>query len=197
MEKLIFATNNANKVEEVKMVLNNRFEILSLRDAGIDVDIPEPYNTLEGNASEKSFTIYRLINKNCFSEDTGLEVFSLDGEPGVKSARYAGEDNSFTDNIDKLLFKLGNTPDRKAQFRTIISLVIDGNETLFEGVCKGEIIKDRRGTAGFGYDPVFIPEGSELTFAEMGKVAKNQFSHRRKAMEKLISFLQECEKQRT
>lgn len=189
MDTLIFATNNQNKVTEIRSVLGSRFHIITLKEAGIDIDIPEPHDTLEANASEKSQTIYRLTGKNCFSEDTGLETEALNGEPGVKSARYAGDDRSFDSNITKLLDKLENEPNRKARFRTVISLIIDGKETLFEGICNGQIITERRGTKGFGYDPVFVPDGSEQTFAEMDMEGKNIFSHRKKAMEKLIHFL--------
>jgi len=189
MDTLIFATNNRHKVEEVRAVLADGFNIISLKDAGIDIDIPEPYDTLEANATEKSKTIFAITNKNCFSEDTGLEVESLNGEPGVKSARYAGEDRSFDDNIEKLLSKLEPFENRSARFRTVISLILVGKEYFFEGICPGSIIAERRGANGFGYDPVFIPTGSDKTFAEMDMTEKNKFSHRKKAMEKLISFL--------
>jgi XTP/dITP diphosphohydrolase len=187
--RLIFATNNGHKIEEIRSVVRNEFEILPLQEAGIDIDIPEPHSTLEKNASEKSRTIYRLTGTNCFSEDTGLEVEALDGEPGVKSARYAGDEKSFDNNIEKLLSKLGNNQNRKARFRTVISLLINGKEFLFEGICKGNIIKERRGTNGFGYDPVFVPDGSDKTFAEMGFDEKNKCSHRKKATDKLVIFL--------
>jgi XTP/dITP diphosphohydrolase len=189
MKTLIFATNNDHKVAEIKSVLNNRFNLLSLKDAGINIDIPEPYPTLEENAREKARVINRLTDEDCFSEDTGLEVTSLNGEPGVKSARYSGENRSFENNIDKLLLNLGHQKNREAQFRTVICLIRNGKEKLFEGVCKGTIIAERKGNAGFGYDPVFVPEGAEKTFAEMPLNEKNLFSHRKKAMEKLITFL--------
>ena len=189
METLIFATNNQNKVDEIRAVLGKRFDIITLKEAGIDVDIPEPHDTLEANASEKSSTIFKLTNKNCFSEDTGLEVKSLNGEPGVKSARYAGEDRSFEKNIEKLLFNLKEKNDRSAQFRTVISIILNEEEHLFEGICSGKIIEQNIGSNGFGYDPVFIPDGSDKTFAQMDMNEKNQFSHRKKAMEKLIEFL--------
>jgi XTP/dITP diphosphohydrolase len=187
--KLIFATNNQHKVDEIRHQIGDRFDLLTLKEAGIDIDIPEPHDTLEANASEKSRTIYQLTNTNCFGEDTGLEVHSLHGEPGVKSARYAGEDKSFDKNIDKLLSNLENTPNRLARFRTVISLIMDGKETLFEGICNGEIITERRGNQGFGYDPVFIPEGSDRTFAEMNISEKQAFSHRGRATAKLVAFL--------
>ena len=189
MEKLIFATNNQNKIDEVRIVLGSIFDIITLRDAGINVDIPEPYDTLEANATEKSITIYKMTNKSCFSEDTGLEVSVLNGEPGVKSARYAGDDKSFEANIDKLLDKLSNYEDRNAKFRTIISLIINGEETQFEGICIGVILKKRKGSMGFGYDAVFVPDGSDLSFGEMTIEEKGQFSHRKKAMIKLIDYL--------
>jgi len=187
--KLIFATNNQNKVEEIRHNIGKRFELLTLKEAGIDIDIPEPHDTIEANASEKSKTIYGMTSTNCFSEDTGLEVAALNGEPGVKSARYAGEDKSFDRNIDKLLFKLKDQTDMSARFKTVISLIIDGQETLFEGICNGRIIRERKGNNGFGYDPVFIPEGSEKTFAEMSLEEKDQFSHRARATQKLVAFL--------
>ncbi len=160
-----------------------------MKQAGIDIDIPEPHNTLEANASEKSKTIYNLTKSNCFSEDTGLEVKSLNGEPGVKSARYAGDDRSFDKNIEKLLQKLQDKPDRSARFRAVISLIIEGKEILFEGICNGRIIHERRGDQGFGYDPVFMPDGSNKTFGEMSLDEKTIYSHRAKATEKLVVFL--------
>ncbi len=190
MDTLIFATNNQHKVDEIRLVLGNRFNIITLKEAGIDIDIPEPHDTLEANASEKSGTIHRLTGKDCFSEDTGLEVEALSGEPGVKSARYAGESRSFDANIDKLLHKLSAHSNKKARFRTVISLVLDGKEFLFEGICTGQIVAGRRGSNGFGYDPVFVPDGSEKTFAEMTMEEKSAYSHRKKAMQQLISFLQ-------
>ena len=189
MDTLIFATNNQHKVDEMRSILGDDFNIISLKEAGIDIDIPEPHDTLEANASEKSGVIHRLTNKNCFSEDTGLEVKALNGEPGVKSARYAGEGNNFAKNVEKLLMNMKGIDDRVARFRTIISLILDNKEYLFEGICNGRIINENRGSLGFGYDPVFIPDGSEKTFAEMEMEEKNKFSHRKKAMEKLISFL--------
>ena len=187
--KLIFATNNQHKVDEIRSVVGKELEIITLTESGIDIDIPEPYDTLEENASGKSRTIFEMTGTNCFSEDTGLEVTALNGEPGVKSARYAGDNRSFDANIDKLLINLAGKPNRAASFRTVISLLIDGTETLFEGICNGQIIEERRGGQGFGYDPVFIPTGSTKTFAEMDIKEKNQFSHRKKATEKLVAFL--------
>ena len=189
MEKLIFATNNQNKVDEVRIVLGDIFDIITLREAGIDIDIPEHHDTLEANATEKSMTIYKMTNKSCFSEDTGLEVPALNGAPGVKSARYAGEGRSFEDNIDKLLNNLLPLVERNARFRTIISLIINGVETQFEGICTGVILKERRGNKGFGYDTVFMPDGSNKSFGDMTTEEKGQFSHRKKAMVKLIDYL--------
>ncbi len=187
--KLIFATNNQHKIDEIKNVVGTKFDILTLKEAGIDIEIPEPHDTLEENAREKSTTIYKLTNTNCFSEDTGLEVEALGGEPGVKSARYAGEDKLFANNIDKLLQKLGKSEKRTARFRTVISLLIDGKESLFEGICEGIIGYEPKGTGGFGYDSVFIPKGESRTFAEMNMAEKNVYSHRKKATVKLLAFL--------
>ena len=191
--KLIFATNNQHKVDEIQSAIGNQIEVISLNEAGIDIDIPEPHETLEENASEKSRTIFSITGINCFSEDTGLEVDALNGEPGVKSARYAGEEKNFVKNIEKLLKNLEGKSDRKARFRTVISLILDGKEWLFEGVSEGEIIQDQRGHNGFGYDPVFMPSGSTRTFAEMDLEEKNKFSHRRKAADALVLFLQHRE----
>lgn len=187
--KLIFATNNQHKVDEIRSVVGNKLEIITLKEAGIDIDISEPYQTLEENASGKSKTIFEMTGINCFSEDTGLEVSALNGEPGVKSARYAGDNRSFDANIDKLLINLAGNTDRTARFRTVISLLMNGTETLFEGICEGTIIEGKMGGQGFGYDPVFIPAGSDKTFAEMDMKEKNRFSHRKKAAEKLVTFL--------
>jgi XTP/dITP diphosphohydrolase len=187
--RIIFATNNQHKVDEIRSALPNNFSIITLKEAGIDIEIPEPYDTLQDNASEKARTIYNLTKTNCFSEDTGLEVYSLNNEPGVHSARYAGEEKSFDKNIDKLLYKLDNLNERKARFRTVICLMLNDKEYFFEGICEGEIIDERRGNQGFGYDPVFIPTGSGKTFAQMSIEEKNLFSHRKKATDKLVTFL--------
>jgi XTP/dITP diphosphohydrolase len=165
--KLIFATNNQHKVQEIRSALPPQFEILSLKEVGIDMDIPEPHDTLEENAREKATTIYHLTGTGCFSEDTGLEVETLNGEPGVHSARYAGEDKAFDKNIEKLLSNLKDKPGREAAFRTVICLITEGTIEFFEGTCSGKIIDAPRGSEGFGYDPVFIPDGAEKTFAEM------------------------------
>jgi XTP/dITP diphosphohydrolase len=187
---LIFATKNQHKIEEIKVFAGRSIEVLSLRDAGINIDIPEPHETLEENASEKSWTIYHLTQENCFSEDTGLEIEALGGEPGVKSARYAGEEKSFQKNIEKVLEKLNPFENRNARFRAVISLIIEGKEYLFEGICPGKISEKQQGESGFGYDPVFIPDGSNKSFAEMTIEEKNQFNHRAKAAEKMVAFLQ-------
>ncbi|WP_153799343.1 RdgB/HAM1 family non-canonical purine NTP pyrophosphatase [Foetidibacter luteolus] len=192
MPTLIFATNNQHKVEEIRNVIGSRFTIITLKEAGINIDIPEPHDTIAANASEKSKVIFELTGQDCFSEDTGLEVEALNGEPGVKSARYAGDGKDFQKNIDKLLANLAGKENRNARFKTVISLLMNGKEHLFEGICNGHIIEQQTGTGGFGYDPVFVPAGSEKTFAEMSMDEKNIFSHRRKATDKLISFLQSC-----
>ena len=189
--QLIFATNNNNKLNEIRSILNDRLEIISLKEAGIEVDIPEPHDTLEENASEKSQFIYNMTQSNCFSEDTGLEVFALDGKPGVKSARYAGESCTNRDNINKLLHDMHAIENRAAQFKTVISLIIDGEEKQFTGICKGRIANIEKGENGFGYDSIFIPDGSEYHFAEMTMEEKNNFSHRKKATKQLINYLSE------
>jgi XTP/dITP diphosphohydrolase len=189
MNELIFATNNKHKIDEIRTVIGSKFNIITLAEAGINIDIPEPHDTIEENAAEKSTFIYNLTTKDCFGEDTGLEVEALNGEPGVKSARYAGEGRSSLDNINKVLQKLKGSSNRNAQFKTIISVIINGKQTQFEGICKGRIIEELKGTDGFGYDPIFIPNGCNKTFAEMTMEEKNFFSHRRKATDKLIEFL--------
>lgn len=187
---LIFATNNQHKVDEIRTVIGDKLNIVTMKEAGINIDIPEPHDTLEANATEKSTTIHRLTGQNCFSEDTGLETAALDGEPGVKSARYAGDAKNFQANIDKLISKLSGISNRNARFRTVISLIWDSKEYSFEGICNGRIIEDQKGNQGFGYDPVFIPDGATKTFAQMSMDEKNVYSHRRKATDKLIAFLQ-------
>lgn len=187
--KIIFATNNQHKVDEIRSAVPIDFSIITLKEAGIDIDIPEPHDTLQDNAAEKARTIHHLTKTNCFSEDTGLEVFSINNEPGVHSARYAGEEKSFDQNIEKLLLKLKNSGERKARFRTVICLILEGKEYFFEGTCEGEIIKERKGNQGFGYDPIFVPKGSTKTFAEMSITEKNEFSHRKKATDRLVTFL--------
>ena len=191
---LIFATNNQHKANEIKAVLPSHFQVLTLIEAGIDIDIPEPHATLQENAREKAYAIYRLKGLDCFSEDTGLEVVALNGEPGVRSARYAGEDKSFQQNIEKLLHNLQGKEDRTAQFRTVICLILDDKEYFFEGVCKGRILAEQKGTEGFGYDPVFVPDGANKTFAEMRLEEKSRYSHRSKAVAQLVLFLNNLNK---
>lgn len=187
--KLIFATNNQHKVDELLPLVDAKYQIITLKEARLDIDIAEPFDTLEENASAKSGTIYDLTGINCFSEDTGLMVDALNGEPGVKSARYAGEKCSFEDNVEKLLNNMKGKTSRSARFKTIISLIIDGEESFFEGVCEGQITDAPRGTNGFGYDPVFVPKGSDKTFAEMSREEKSAFSHRARATERFVAFL--------
>jgi XTP/dITP diphosphohydrolase len=186
---IVFATNNENKLREINHALGNCFKLLSLKDINIDEDIPENEPTLEGNAIFKARYIYRQVNLNVFADDTGLEIDALSGAPGVHSARFAGENKDFNANIDKVHLLMGSTNNRKARFRTVIALILDGKEFLFEGTVTGEIIKERRGHEGFGYDPVFIPEGRGRTFAEMTLDEKNLISHRARAFEKLRKFL--------
>jgi XTP/dITP diphosphohydrolase len=187
--ELIFATNNKNKVEEVQSIVPPSIKIISLQEAGLDIDIPEPHSTLEENAAEKGRTIFAFTGKNCFGEDTGLEVTALNGEPGVYSARYAGEEKSFENNMKKLLQNLQPYGDRSAQFRTVIYLMLDNNEYFFEGICKGSINYEPIGIEGFGYDAIFIPNSSDKTFGQMSLQEKNKYSHRKKAMDKLVAFL--------
>ena len=187
--KLIFATNNANKVLEIKAALQAGLEIITLKEAGINIDIPEPHNTLEENATEKSTVIHKLTNENCFSEDTGLEVAALHGAPGVRSARYAGDEADNTKNIALLLQNMQSVRNRNAQFKTVISLILNNVEHQFVGICTGKIITTPTGNKGFGYDSIFIPDGSNKTFAEMEMEEKNIYSHRKKALTKLTDFL--------
>ena len=188
--KLVIATNNAHKLTEISAILGDRIELLSLKDIHCDVDIPETANTLEGNARQKAMYINEHFHMDCFADDTGLEVEALNGEPGVFSARYAGgEGHDSEANMKKLLKNLEGVANRKAQFRTAICLLMDGEEHLFEGICKGEIITEKKGTCGFGYDPIFVPEGYDKTFAELGEDIKNQISHRARAVAKLCDFL--------
>ncbi|ANH83973.1 non-canonical purine NTP pyrophosphatase, RdgB/HAM1 family [Niabella ginsenosidivorans] len=186
---LIFATNNDNKVQEIRQALPEGFAIISLKEAGILKDIPEPHATLEENATEKATVIYQMTGKNCFSEDSGLEVAALNGAPGVKSARFADGEPQYSSNMDKLLQLLKGKEQRDARFKTVISLIINGKEQQFEGVCPGRITEAPSGTNGFGYDPVFIPDGSNKTFGQMSLEEKQEFSHRKKAVKKLVVYL--------
>ncbi len=187
--KIVFATNNLHKLQEVQELLPF-FKIVGLKDIGCLVNIPETANTLEGNARIKSNYVKENFNLNCFSDDTGLEVETLNGAPGVISARYAGEPSNDEKNIEKLLNALKNKKNRTAQFRTMVAVNIDSENFMFEGICKGTIAHQKKGNKGFGYDSIFIPEGSEKTFAEMTLEEKGKISHRGKAIFKLINFLQ-------
>ena len=187
--ELIFATHNQNKVEEITAILPPVIEIKSLRDINFKNEISETSETLQGNALIKARTIFNQFKRNCFADDTGLEVEVLNGDPGVLSARYAGNQNIAIDNIKKLLRKLKNHDNRKAQFRTVIALIYDRNEYFFEGIIKGKIIREAKGNNGFGYDPIFQPENYFLSFAQLDKEEKNKISHRAIAFRKLINFL--------
>jgi XTP/dITP diphosphohydrolase len=187
--KLVFATNNAHKLQEIQHLLGDSIELLCLKDIGCSDDIPENQETLEGNAAEKSFYIYNKYGFNCFADDTGLEIEALNGEPGVYSARYAGEERSADQNMNLVLSKMAKIKNRKARFRTVISLVIDGGEIQFEGLVSGQILEEKRGATGFGYDPIFLPDESNLSFAQMSMGEKNKISHRARAVLKLVEYL--------
>ena len=190
MKKLVFATNNQHKLEEIRAILGSKLEILSLADIGCDADIPETAETLEGNALIKAHYVYDNYKLDCFADDTGLEVDALHGLPGVHTARYAYPDRHDPDaNMIKLLEALRENNDRNARFRTVIALIEKGKEHLFEGVVEGVIAREKSGTQGFGYDPVFIPEGNSKTFAELGEDIKNTISHRARAVQKLAEYL--------
>ena len=191
--KLVFATNNKHKLRELQQLLGNKIQLLSLADINCSEDIPETKPTIEGNASQKSFYIYKKYGVNCFADDTGLEIEALNGAPGVFSARYAGEEKNDEENIEKVLSELSNSENRNARFKTIISLVINGKETLFEGIINGTILQEKRGNRGFGYDPVFLPNGYNKPFAEMLPEIKNEISHRGIAVNKLVEFLRTVE----
>ena len=187
--QLVFASNNPNKIKEIQQLLTNSIQILSLESIGCYEEIPETADSIEGNAILKANYITLKYGYDCFADDTGLEVDSLDGEPGVYSARYAGEQKDANDNMNKLLENLSDKENRKAQFKTVVALNLDGKQHLFTGICKGEITLEKSGNQGFGYDPIFKPEGFNETFAELSMDIKNQISHRGKATEKLIHFL--------
>lgn len=190
MKELVFATNNAHKLEEIRAILGDKMHILSLNDINCHEDIPETADTLEGNAALKAEYVFNHYGKDCFADDTGLEVEALNGAPGIYSARYAGgEGHDSEANMTKLLLNMEGKDNRKARFRTAICLIEGGEEHLFEGIVNGEIIGSRRGGEGFGYDPVFVPEGYTETFAEMGNDEKNKISHRARAVEKLCEYL--------
>ena len=187
--KLVFATNNRHKLNEIQNIVGDSIELLSLTDINCTEEIPETEPTLEGNASQKAFYVFDKYGYNCFADDTGLEIEALNGEPGVYSARYAGEEKNAEANMKKVLDKLGEIKNRKARFRTVISLVIDGHEELFEGKVDGQILEEKCGEEGFGYDPIFQPDGYEQSFAEMDLTNKNKISHRARAVQKLVEFL--------
>lgn len=189
--KIVFATNNAHKLDEVRQVVGEKFEIVSLRECGIVEDIPENEPTLEGNALAKARYIYERTGFNCFADDTGLEVDTLGGEPGVRSARYATDGHDDEANKRLLLERLQGEENRAAQFRTAVALILGGKEYLFEGIVRGEIALEQHGEGGFGYDPLFFPEGGDLTFAQMSSEEKNAISHRGRAVRKLAEFLQQ------
>ena len=187
--QILFVTNNPHKLREIREIAGNDFTVMSLGDIGFVGDIPETQDSLEGNACQKSKFIYEKTKMNCFADDTGLEIDALDGRPGVYSARYAGEGCNFSDNINKILKELDEIENRKAKFRSVICLIIDGEEYLFEGRIDGTIGTERKGDTGFGYDPVFIPNGYQQTFAEMPPYLKNGVSHRGRAMLKMMKFI--------
>ena len=189
LKKVVFATNNKHKIQEVQQILEGKFQLLSLNDIGCNEEIPEDFFTLEENASQKAWHIYNKFSAECFADDTGLEVEVLGGEPGVLSARYAGDQKNSEENMRLLLTKLNGNNNRNAQFRTVISLIIKGKEFRFEGVVKGKITFKPDGVQGFGYDPIFIPNGYHQTFAQMNSDQKNKISHRAIALSKLSDFL--------
>jgi XTP/dITP diphosphohydrolase len=192
MQTLIFASSNPNKIREVREMLDGLYEIKGLHDIGCTEDIPETADTIEGNALLKARYVVELYGLNCFSEDTGLEVSALNGAPGVHSARYSGEDRDPQANIDLLQKNLAPHDDRSARFKTVIALSLDGVEHLFEGLVNGHIRQEQFGTGGFGYDPVFVPDGYSVSFAEMDKEEKNRISHRGRAVQKLLDFLKQA-----
>jgi len=187
--KLCFATNNAHKLEEIQTILGDRFDLLSLKDINCTDELPETGDTLEANSLQKAQYLYDHYQVNCFADDSGLEVYALGGEPGVDSAHYAGPKRIHADNVQLLLKNLASKHDRSAQFRTVITLILNGEISQFEGLIKGRIISELRGSEGFGYDPIFVPEGHETTFAEMSLTEKGKMSHRARAFEKLVSYL--------
>jgi XTP/dITP diphosphohydrolase len=191
--KIVFATNNPHKLSEIRDILGTQFEVLSLNDIDCHIDIPETSDTLEGNALLKALYIYEHYHISCFADDTGLEVDALNGEPGVFSARYAGEEHDSEANMRKLLLKLGNNNNRRARFRTVIALLLEENgkwrEEIFDGIVEGHIAREKKGSEGFGYDPIFVPDGYDLSFAELGMDVKNSISHRARAVRKLADFL--------
>jgi len=189
--ELCFATNNQHKLDEVSQLLGDSFKVVNLNSIGCTEELPEDQETLEGNSLQKAKYINDNFNISCFADDTGLEVEALDGAPGVYSARYAGEQRSSEDNMNLLLERLSNESNRKARFRTVITLIMDGQTHQFEGIAKGEILESKRGEKGFGYDPLFLPEGMNKSMAELTAVEKNAISHRGEAIRKLVAFLKQ------
>lgn len=187
--KLCFATNNKHKLQEIRKAVGDQFEIVSLQDIGCHEELPETQTTLEGNSNQKAMYVWKNYNVSCFADDTGLEVEALNGEPGVYSARYAGEKCSFQDNVNLLLKNMEGVKNRGAKFRTVITLILDGEVSQFEGAVDGKITKTPSGSDGFGYDPIFLPQEKSVTFAEMDMEEKNSISHRGRATEKLVAFL--------
>lgn len=191
--KLVFATQNQNKVNELKQLMPDFIDLMSLKEIDCEDDIPETSNTLEGNASQKSNNVFNKFKINCFADDTGLEIEAINNEPGVYSARYAGPQKNSEDNMNLVLDKLNNSTNRNARFKTVISLIINGKEHLFKGICEGTITLKKSGNKGFGYDPIFKPKGYDVTFADMTLDEKNKISHRGKAVQSLINFLKTVE----
>jgi XTP/dITP diphosphohydrolase len=186
---LVFATGNQNKVKEIQALIPASIKLLGLNDINCNEEIPETQATIEGNAAQKAFYVFEKYHHNCFADDTGLEIDALNGRPGVMSARYAGEAKDADANMDKILKELQNESNRSARFKTVISLVVNGEEMQFEGVVEGTILKEKHGSKGFGYDPIFLPNGSDRSFAEMDVAEKNEISHRGLAVKKLVKYL--------
>lgn len=191
MKEIIFATNNLHKLEEINQIIADQYKVLSLKDIGFDEEIPETAPTIEGNALQKAIYIYDRFQKDCFADDTGLEVDALDGAPGVYSARYAGPDCTYEDNVNKLLESMQGISNRKARFKTVITCFLNGKTVSFEGIVNGQILIKSQGGGGFGYDPVFLPDGFDQSFAEMPAHLKNSISHRGIAVRKLVAFLKQ------
>jgi XTP/dITP diphosphohydrolase len=187
--ELVFATNNSHKLRELQQILGDHFKLLNLTDIGCFEDIPEERPTIEENSMDKAVYVFEKFGKNCFADDTGLEIEALDGRPGVYSARYAGDEKDMNKNIDKVLYELKDQSNRNARFKTVISLILDGEKYQFEGLVYGKIIDKKNGNGGFGYDPVFVPDGYDITFAQMVADEKNKISHREIAVQKLVDFL--------
>jgi XTP/dITP diphosphohydrolase len=191
MKRIVFATNNEHKLRELRQILNGEFTLLSLEDIGCNEEIPETGTTLEFNASQKSHYIWDKYGIDCFADDTGLEIEALNNEPGVYSARYAGQAKSSEANIQKVLEKMKHTDERRARFRCVFSLIMDGEETQFEGIVEGNILHEKEGNGGFGYDPIFRPLGYEKSFASLSPEEKNRISHRGRAVQKLVEYLKD------